>query len=404
MDEALHYHNISLQLRREAGKQAGIAHSLINIGQIKLEKKQYKEALKNLLEALPATEKQHELFVLEDLYGKIAWAYSGLGEHEKAFLFSQKKASLADSLESTYHRSVELQRLLEAEKQKRVKIEAEAQLELQKSRNSILYTRSVGGVLLLGAALFVLTFWSSRIRAKKELAEKKEQFALLRIDDLMKGQEIQSNYARFEGQEIERKRIAKDLHDRLGSMLATIKLYFKAIDKRAPFLEDSLLAQYDKAKSLLDEACEEIRHISHNLESGGLREYGLVQQIATLAEHLEFSQLLKVHFHTHGLDGRLGPLMEVNIYRIIQELVTNVLKHAKASELTIQLNKFDHTLNIMVEDNGVGFTKEDLLSHKYHGIGIQNIAGRVKELNGQMSIDSGKGGGTTVSIDIPFKN
>ncbi|MCB0597010.1 MAG: tetratricopeptide repeat protein [Lewinellaceae bacterium] len=402
LDTALNYYQLSLSLRREAGKTMDVAHALANIGQVKLAQKQYAEALSNFLEALPIVEEQKDRFVLENLYGEIARAYSARNDFKNASFYFTKQAALREQLEEAYRQTVELQLSLEAEKLKRERIENEARIAQQKSEKRTLYIQSVAGILLLAAALIIAVILISRMRAKKELAEKKAELSVVHIDELMQGQELRSAYDKLEGQETERKRIAKDLHDRLGSMLSTIKFYFKALDKRTPFVEEPQHTQFAKAKELLDEACEEIRKVAHNLESGGLKEYGLVRQVAALAENLESSQLLNVHFHAHGLKNRLDFQAERNIYLIIRELVANVLKHANATELTIQLNKLGDTLNIMVEDNGVGFTRESV-QHKQSGMGIQNIAGRVKELGGNLSIDSGKGGGTTVSIDLPFK-
>lgn len=402
LDTALYYHQISLRLRQEAGEKIEIAHSLINIGQIKLAQKQYEQALSNFMDALPATEEEKDVFTLEDLYGHIAQAYYALGDFKNAFQYSNKQRELAEELKGAYRQTVELQLSLAAEKQKREKAEKETAVAQKEIENKTAQSRAYKAILLLGVVLFAVVFLASRMRTKKERAEQKARLAVMHIDEVMREQELRSAYDKLQGQEVERKRIGKDLHDRLGSMLSTVKLYFKALDNRTPFTDEPQNTQYNKAKKLLDDACEELRRVSHNLESGGLKEYGLVRQVAALAENLESSQLLKVNFHTHGLKGRLDLDTEISIYRIIQELVANVLKHAKATELTIQLNKLNGTFNIMVEDNGVGFTRESV-KHKQSGMGIQNIAERVKELNGNLTIDSGKGGGTTVSIDLPFQ-
>ena len=107
-----------------------------------------------------------------------------------------------------------------------------------------------------------------------------------------------------------------------------------------------------------------------------------------------------MHVLAFGMESRLETATEISLYRVIQELMNNILKHAKATEVTIQLNKVDTNLNIVVEDNGIGFDVAEAL--KKGGMGLRSIETRVKQLNGTISIDSGKGRGTTSIIDIPI--
>ena len=221
-----------------------------------------------------------------------------------------------------------------------------------------------------------------------------------KINSLLKEQELRSVSSMLDIQERERRRIASDLHDRLGSMLSTVKLYLGSVEEQIDAWNGSGSEQYDKAVSLLDEACDEIRKISHDLVSGELLKFGLTSALRQLAKTIEGTGQLKVNVITFGLEDRLENSVEITLYRVVQELVNNILKHAKASFVNIQLTRTEHELNIMVEDNGIGFDLGGAAGKG--GMGIKNVCSRVGKLDGQIRYDSAEGRGTTTMIDIPI--
>ncbi len=252
----------------------------------------------------------------------------------------------------------------------------------------------IGSILsLLIITAFIIMYFVRKQRSEKLLADEK-------VNTLLKDQELKSVSDMLEVQEQERKRIAADLHDRLGSMLSTVKLYFNSVEEQIDHLKTQNREQYHKATTLLDEACDEVRKISHNLVSGELIKFGLVSALHQLKVTLNDTGKITMHVLAFGMESRLETATEISLYRVIQELMNNILKHAKATEVTIQLNKVDTNLNIVVEDNGIGFDVAEAL--KKGGMGLRSIETRVKQLNGTISIDSGKGRGTTSIIDIPI--
>ena len=205
----------------------------------------------------------------------------------------------------------------------------------------------------------------------------------------------------LKGQEMERKRIAQDLHDRLGSMLSMVKIHFNSVEENISAIQEQNNIQYEKAHSLLDEACEEVRKIAHDMVSGVLHKFGLLPALHSLQTSINETGQLKLSVLDFGFhQDRLEYEIEINVYRIIQELLGNVLKHAQASEMTIQLIKKENNLHVQVEDDGIGFNAENISS--FGGMGLKNIGARVNSLNGELNIDSGKGSGTIVIIDIPL--
>lgn len=160
-------------------------------------------------------------------------------------------------------------------------------------------------------------------------------------------------------------------------------------------------AQFVELIKLVDVACDEVRQVSHNIAASMLNQFGLLTALENMKQAIESGNALKVSLVDVGFENRrLETSLEIAIYRIIQELVSNVLKHAQATELTLQLFWRKDGINVTVEDDGRGFDPA-ALSQKA-GIGLVNIRGRVRALNGEFHIDSHPGKGTSVLIDIPL--
>jgi two-component system, NarL family, sensor kinase len=263
-----------------------------------------------------------------------------------------------------------------------------------------LYLTVFSSVIILLLVITVFLFYRHRVRTSQQLALKNQQISNQKIDELLKQQEIKSFESMIEGQEQERKRIAEDLHDGLGILLSTVKLHFSSIEDK---LDRQLVTQENflKGATLLDEALQEVRRIAHNMSAGILTNIGLVPALQDLKETIEIGSKIRVNLFTHNLEERLDTITEIAIYRVIQELISNILKHAAASEININLNR-DITsglLTILVEDDGKGFDKNE--TPRKGGIGIRNIMARISRLNGKFTLDSNPGRGTTAIIEIP---
>jgi two-component system NarL family sensor kinase len=205
-------------------------------------------------------------------------------------------------------------------------------------------------------------------------------------------------------QDKERKRIAEDLHDSLGSILSAAKLKLSAIEEnKQSFMADDI-EKLETTLSLLDEAVAEIRNISYNIMPATLSKLGLTAALQNLFNRITSKSGLKISFNTHGFTERFDGATEVSIYRIILESVNNVVKHAKAKQVTIQLIRYPDHINITVEDNGQGFIREEIYSHSATGTGLRNILSRVEYMKGSIDMDTKEGSGTTIFIDIPYSN
>ena len=150
----------------------------------------------------------------------------------------------------------------------------------------------------------------------------------------------------------------------------------------------------------MDTTSSEARKISHNLMPGALVKFGLVEALQDFCNNISTSNSLKIEFQSFGIEKRLPEAMEIMIYRIVQELINNTIKHASASEAIVQLMGSEKGLHLTVEDNGIGFDPEKL---KNPGVGINNIRSRVEYLNGILEYDSEIGVGTTVNVEVPLE-
>lgn len=204
-------------------------------------------------------------------------------------------------------------------------------------------------------------------------------------------------------QDQERKRIAQDIHDSLGSILSAAKLKLSALKESQPLLSNEHAEKYQTTLQLLDEASAELRSISHNIMPATLSKLGLVPALKNLSNTISSHSGLQISFSAHDFMERIPEQAEMSIYRIVLELINNIVKHAQANKVTIQLIKYPDYINLSVEDNGRGFDYGDAL-HEKKGIGLGNILSRVDYLRGKMNVDSLPGRGTTVIIDVPLGN
>lgn len=231
-------------------------------------------------------------------------------------------------------------------------------------------------LMLLSIIAFALMFQRKLARKAKEYRE---------IEKLMQKQELQSAYFVIQGQEQERKRIAAELHDNLGSLLATLKIYSDLSLSKTDISEIKRLN--DKVSKISSTLGDEVRKLSHELDLKTLSGFGLKVAVQHLGEAIKDSGKIEVSSIIE-ITRPVNEEVSLHIYRIIQELFTNTLKHASASHIRVEITKIDHELTLIFEDNGQGF---DVMTAK-SGMGMQNIRSRVSQINGKLTIDSSSKG------------
>ena len=264
----------------------------------------------------------------------------------------------------------------------------EAELKAQRTiKNAIL----IGFLVVLIPVLGLLYVYYQKIQAQTELAKKKEEVNIQKLQALKKDQELDLIKASIEAQDEERKRIAQELHDSIGGNLAGIKLQISGTENNTH--------NWNIIKQQLDETYQLVRNISHTLIPKKFKEKPFTELITDYINTISINGNLKVSFHKYPKEeiNALKDALHLQLYKIIQELMTNTLKHAQADQVSINLTLTENELTLLFEDNGVGFDAKNTTN----GIGLENVKSRVEELNGSLQIDSSINRGTVTVINIP---
>lgn len=244
----------------------------------------------------------------------------------------------------------------------------------------------VFGLVLLGA---VFLLWRNR----QKLLQQKQ------LDAERLGQQEIRTRAILEAEEKERTRIAKELHDGLGQQLSAAKMNLSSLQTRMGAGDLDQLQLVENAAALVDDAVKEVRTVSHQMMANALIKNGLASAVRDFVQRLGTSGSIRTELEIIDLNDRLEPAIELMLYRVLQELVTNIIRHAKATVVNIQLIHHDDSILLQVEDNGIGF---DLNGDQPAGIGLTNIRSRVELLKGSFFIDSQPGHGTTSTVEVPL--
>lgn len=209
------------------------------------------------------------------------------------------------------------------------------------------------------------------------------------------------SHAAIEAEIKERKRIGEELHDRLGYLLSLAGLQVSVLQKRKNINEEKRTEIIQSLTESINEAFEEVRSISHNLAPSLLSERGLQGALKSISDKINQTSNLEMNFDIYGLDKKLDDLIENVLYKTIQEIVNNTIKHAQASELFIQITQDQNEINLIAEDNGIGFDQDEITEKS--SFGLNHIRSAIENLNGSMHIDSKRNRGTIITILIPIK-
>ena len=242
--------------------------------------------------------------------------------------------------------------------------------------------------------IFILIIFLLVYRNFKQKQKLQEQ----RILQLEAEKQLSATEAVLKGEEQERTRLAKDLHDGLGGMLSGIKFSLNTMKENLIMTPDNAQA-FERSIDMLDSSIQEMRRVAHNLMPETLLKYGLDTALKDFCSYIHGSGVLKVNYQSFGLENiQMQESVSVSVYRIIQELVNNILKHANARFALVQLTFSGETLLIDVEDDGKGFDLKVL--EKQKGIGWKNIYSRLEYLNGKLDLQSEQGKGASIHIEI----
>lgn len=280
-----------------------------------------------------------------------------------------------------------------AEKEKTI-LEQEKSLLLEKEQKTKSKNLAIGlGITLVLSSLIGILLYLNGKR-KHRITEQQEEIQRQKVETLLKEQELVSIDAMIAGQEKERTKVANELHDDLGSLMATVKLHFDnvKVDEKDPAMKS--------AQDLLEKAYQKIRGMAHAKNSGVMANQGLLPAVQKMARTINETRALEVSVEDFGLADRMENSLELTIFRILQELITNIIKHAEATKASIQFTQHEDNMNIIVEDNGKGFDMSTV-KRTASGMGLGTIEKRIEHLEGSFTVDSVLGKGTSILIDIP---
>ncbi|WP_162915712.1 tetratricopeptide repeat-containing sensor histidine kinase [Paraflavitalea soli] len=288
--------------------------------------------------------------------------------------------------------SADLEKKYETEKKESRIHQLEAEKTVQDLR--IRQKNIINYILIGGAATlsFIALLTYRNYRQKQALQQK-------RINELQTEKQLAATEAVLKGEEQERTRLAKDLHDGLGGMLSGIKYSFNTMKGNLIMTAENLQA-FERGIDMLDSSINEMRRVAHNLMPEALVKFGLDTALRDFCHDINQSGSLKLQYQSSGLENvEIESNTAITVYRIVQELVNNVLKHAGAATAVVQIIKNETGIAITVEDDGKGFDTAILQRSK--GIGWSNIHSRIDYLNGKMDIESTPQKGTSVLIELP---
>ena len=379
-----------------AGKQSGPIHQVemgLKLNTVLMEQKKYAASMQLLDSLLPIARQSNngraEAEVNHALYG----TSRALRKPENALNYLERFSFIMDSLHA-----VQMQQQIQ-ELNVRFDV-AQKDNEIQRQRLKIEQERRNRNYLILVSALLVLVagitwfYFRNRIRTARRLREQEDIIHTQEKEKLLQEKELAKLSASLESQEKERNRIARDLHDGVGSLMSGISAQVENLMAQQP---DNAL--YAPLKQMVKDTAAELRRTSYDLMPAGLLRMGLEPALRDLCINLLVKNGIEPTIEFHADLTRLHADQQLIVYRIVQELFHNIIKHAHASHVLLQLSMFEDQLTLIIEDDGRGFLVEE---KTLKGIGLGSIRSRVDQLSGFLDISSVPGEGTTVTINFPI--
>lgn len=373
----------SIAIRKRINEVSELAYTLNYLGENYERKGNFKLAEFYLKEALKTATENNFLKQRRESLESISNFYERNKMYDSAFYYSKMHRLFKDSLLQQDNEETIAKLTTKFQTAKKEKIIEQQKTDLNR-RKYLIWALSLFSLLILVLA------WTFYQRYKLN-QQKKLQETIMEQQDM-------ATKAVLEAEENERHRIAADLHDGIGQLLTAARLNMEALSEKLVISNENERIIYDKALSLVDESCKEVRNVSHNIMPNSLIKFGLGNAIKDFIEKIESKQL-SINLNIVGLNTPLDSKIELILYRVLQEAINNVIKHAKANQLDICIERDEDGLRITIEDNGIGFNKADML--KANGIGMKNIIARIEFLKGELDIDTKPGRGTLLAIFIP---
>lgn len=398
----------TLILLKELQFNSDIAIVLNDLGLCESKLGHTQKAINYFQQALEIGEEHSLLMYNSNIYKNLSQLYQDEGDYKNALKFYEKsittieeqnsldKEKYVANIQERYETQLKETRIKLLEKEQKLS-EAELQkAELTVKRQRIVRNTFIAGFVLILLTLIVLRFfYVQRLRAQKELSLQQEENAKQQINQMIKDHKLSVIERYQEGQDEERSRLAREIHDGIGSDLAGIKIAFEHYAEQHEEKQQS-----KRIASAINNACIDVRGLSHQLHPLPFSKIGFTSFLHDFINQISEKSTVEIKaffFPEEDIDS-LPEALLADTYRIVQELVNNILKHAAATQAEVQLTKHEDHLNMVINDNGKGFQK-----NKKQGIGLRNIKERLHKMQGTLDIDSASANGTSIMIDIPIK-
>lgn len=385
-DNALASLSKGVKLAKESNQTKLLQLLYFRMYNVYLMQKDYRKAKAQLEQILAEKVLAKEAVNRRITYTQLAAVNDVLGEHKEAYQWMKKASLLGDSLQQKklLEKMNELEILHQtADKQQKIndlEKEKKANELLSKNKNLRMTILVIALILSLIIAFLIFINYKKQQKLNKQISLSHEQ-DLLHIENQRK---YEATQAILQGEEQERQRIAQDLHDSMGGMLANIRMTISANNS---FHKENVI---DK----LDQTIDEMRRISRNLMPETLKNIGLEIALKELCETMT-QKYFTIQFEAFNLSENIPFKTQIALYRIAQESISNITKYAQATNVIVQISQNNNVLNLTIEDDGIGFDKSEIV----YGLGLKNIQNRAQLINGTVEIASNKGEGTTINVE-----
>lgn len=356
------------------------------------QQKKYVEAKDLMLEVLEND--NQSINEKKDNYKELAFFYKKIKDYKSSVVNYERYIELRDSLDGSSDKSKILE--LEAKFKNSENDNKIKQLKIQKDQATLIAQtykiRYITFASIFAVLAILLVFFVVNLKTKNKLAQAIDLKNKQEISFLKNQKEIEVMQAMINGEEAERKRIARDLHDGIGSRLSALKMQLQDVTKN-----ENKSSEYANFHEKLSTAIIDLRQIAFNLMPETLIRLGLQLALQDLCNTLE-TEKTAIVFQSSKIDQNISQSNQITIFRIIQELINNALKHSKCTEIIVDCNQNDNLFLITVEDNGVGIDYDDM--ENFSGLGLKNIKNRVEVLRGMLEIKKANKIGTVINIEL----
>lgn len=390
-EASLNSYQKAYEIVKKIGNENDMALYEANIGELLVEMKKYPQGYQSLINAIAVGSKIHNWEILKTAYNSLSLYHFIAGNNDSGFIYQNLfQASVDSSLSAKNSKQItDLQSSYDIEKKQNAINLLNKENTIQKltiNKNKI-YLGVVLCLLFVSIFIAYLIFNRNQIRQSNKL-----QAEIIVQQDL-------ATKGIIDAEERERKRIAGDLHDGVGQLFSTVKMNMEILLEKFLVKEPTADMLAEKTMALVDESCSEVRSIAHQIMPNALMKAGLVSAVRDFINKIPTNKL-KIAIQANGINEHLNPSIETVLYRVIQESVNNVIKHADATQLDITLLSDPTEITLSIEDNGRGFDSTD--PQKFEGIGLKNMASRIALIKGSFDVSSNTGNGTLIAIHIPL--